>query len=1143
MSFVDSRRAAVDQLLRSAEEAAARSDWSSATALSEAAAAIDPDNPAVIAALSRARSSLTATSASSGTRRRLTLLFCDLAGSTTVASAIDPEEWREILHAYHDASSRIIRELDGFPAEFHGDGILAYFGYPRAHEDDGLRAVLAGLEIIQAVRALPVPPGAPVTMLDARVGIHTGLTVIDDVGDGTLVKPGRIFGETPNLAARVQAAAADGNVVVSADTHALVRDRVVAEPLGPHELKGIPRPVELFRVDAVRADTDPGGATDLALVGRREELDRLEAAWAASRAARTYAAIVGEPGIGKSLLAHQIVERATADGALVLPMRCSALHTNTPLYPVVRLLLSLLVPGVGSPAGPIGHRLPGGSATFQGVAEALAAVGLVDRDDLFLLAQVCSLPLPPGASAPDLPAEQGRERVLGLLSTWIDRLAATRPLLLLVEDLHWADPTSLDLLRRSGAARGDGSPYLVLVTSRGKPESLPGRPGIVLELSPLAEEEADRLVDEAAGGRLDRQRRALVIRRSEGVPLYARELARLLAERGSLDPNDEESTLAAMPTLSDLLVARLDAFPEERALIQALAVLGRPGTLSLLASLTGLGEEEVRGQIDHLETAGIVRHVRGQGGIEFSHGLLARAAYETQLLADRRKLHRRVATELRSRYARSVDEYVEELAHHHARGGELDAAARLWIQAGNRHASLAAHPEALRSFRLVLEHLDELGANRDELELAGLAGLAASLLATSGYAAPEVGEAYGRLHELAANRDTGIELTSLFGLWSYYHVVGDAGASLPLAEELLARARASGDPAAERAAAGVLGYQLFRLGRPEEARPLLELGRTWAGGRSILPHQPAIGATINLAHDAWQLGDFAGARGALAAAVEGAEHLTGPGAHFTRAYTHAWAAEHCQLIGDPSGAATHATRAVEISTQFGFTSWLGAGLAHQKIAEALLGNEDAIGAIEFCIAAWRSAGAAAGLVSFLLGLALANERTGRVEAGLTAVQEAETLAAALAEHYLDAEIERARGLLLATRRPGDPDARAAFERAVNLARSHGERGTELRVRTTLLHTARDEEERTADLAALAELVSELDPTGTDPEPVLVEARRLLRERAVVTSSPGGTSGPSGTRRTSGPSEPSGPRADPASDAATGATPDVGAAGR
>lgn len=1068
-----------------------RGDWSSATALSEAAAAIEPDNPSVIEALSRARSNLAAASASSGTRRRLTLLFCDLAGSTTAASALDPEDWREILHSYHDVSSRIIHELDGFPAEFHGDGILAYFGYPRAHEDDGLRAVLAGLEIVEAVRALPVPTDAPMRALDARVGIHTGLTVIDDVGDGTLVKPGRVFGETPNLAARVQGAAGDGNVVVSADTYALVRDRVVAEPLGPHELKGIRRPVELFRIGAVRPDSDPGGVADLALVGRRDELAQLEQAWDASRDSRTYAAIVGEPGIGKSLLARQIVQRATDAGALVLQMRCSALHTNTPLYPVVRLLLSLPSPTARSPNGLIDQRLRPASLAFQPIVEALGRVGLDDDDDLFLLAQVCSVPLPPGARAPDLPAEQGRERVLALLSNWIDRLAKTRPLLLLVEDLHWADPTSLDLLGRSGSARGAGSPYLLLVTSRGSPDSLPGRPGLVLELSPLAEEDADRLVDEAAGGRLDRQRRALVVERSEGVPLYARELARVVAEGGTLDTGDEDSTLATPPALSDLLVARLDAFPEERTLLQALAVLGRAGTLPLLASLAGLGEQEARRQLDHLEAEGIVRRAGGRENVEFSHGLLARAAYDVQLLADRRKLHRRVASELRSLAATSLDEYLQELAHHHALGGELEAAARLWIQAGDRQASLAAHPEALRSFRLVLEHLDQLGSDRDELELAALAGLAASLLTTSGYAAPEVREAYGRLRELAASRDVRIELSSLFGLWSYYHVVGDAGASLPLAEELLARARASGDPAAEQAVAGVLGYQLWRLGRPEEARPLLELGRSWAGETRILPHHPGIGATINLAAVAWQLGDFAGARQALATAVEDAEALTGPSAHFTRAYTHAWAAEHCQVTGDLAGATAHAARAVEISTQFGFASWLGAGLAHQKIAEGCMGNEDAIAAIEFCIAAWRSAGARAGLVMFSVGLALACERAGRLEAGLAALDQAETLATAIGEHYVDAEVERVRGVLLEARRPADPAARAAFERAIAIARARAARGAELLARAALARTAPNERE----LAELAELVHALDPTGTDPEPALVEARRLLRERA------------------------------------------------
>jgi class 3 adenylate cyclase/tetratricopeptide (TPR) repeat protein len=1063
---------AIRPLLDAATAACERGDWRAATAIAEAAAAIDPDHPDVIALLDRASGST-----APGTRRRLTVMFCDLAGSTEIASVLDPEDTRELLSAYYETCSGIVRRHGGHVAHLAGDGMLIYFGYPAAHEDDVLRAVLTGLAITEAVKELRSPARWNSWNLQVRVGIHTGLAVVSELGSGSWARHDEIVGEAPNLAARVQTAAPTGSVAITSDTLALVRDQVDVEPLGAHSLKGINRPVDLYRVVAVRSHEDDGPAKVVqnVTVGRERELATLERAWSEVTERASYLVISGEPGMGKSHLVRHARSLVGDDGRFLV-LRCSALHSNTPLQPVSQLLLRELngTAGAGDALERV-HRL----------AELLNISG---EENLYLLAVLSWTPWPTDRDVPDLQPEQIRERTLALLCHWFDTLAAAGPLLLAVEDLHWADPSTLDLLGRC-VSDHRRHPMEVLVTTRHAPDSVPGEPTDPISLRALDEAQSDELIATLTGGRLDEEIRSAVTERGDGVPLYLRELATMLDRT-----NGSGATPSVPPTLNDLLVARLDSFPRQREMVEALAVLGRPSSPRLIAALLERPTAEVIDELELLEDAGILRSSAKLGLYEFHHMLLRDTAYDLQLLTSRRALHHRAAEALQRSSAASLADYPEELAHHYQLAGELKPAVNLLIGAALQHASFAAHAEAIQSFESVLGQLPEIDGDTADLELRARSGLAASLLAARGYTAPEVEAAYGKVREIAVARDAKLEVSSLYGLWAYYHVTGDAQASLETAEMLVERAVGSGDAPAAAAARAVLGYQLQRVGRPSEAVALLEQGREWDAPEPLFPHHPGIGAGANLALTRWLIGDFAGARTSIADAVAAAEAMEGPTAHFTRAYTHAFAAELFHVAGEHAIAAAHAGRAVEISNEFGFTSWLGAGLTNLKIAEALAGNLDAIPTIEYCLNAWRGSGAASNLTQFGLGLATVYRAADRPQDALATIEQALKDALASQELYLEPELLRVKGELLDELHHDDEFGLATLEYALATAAIRGSRALELRTLLAIERRHRDREDERTVSSDIKRLATRLDPSGEDPEAILEEARAAVGSR-------------------------------------------------
>jgi class 3 adenylate cyclase/tetratricopeptide (TPR) repeat protein len=1060
---------AIRPLLDAAQAACERGDWRSATAIAEAAAAIDPNDPEVIALLDRASGA-----AATGTRRRLTVMFCDLAGSTEIASVLDPEDTRELLNAYYETCSEIVRRHGGRVAHLAGDGMLIYFGYPTAHEDDVLRAILTGVAITHGVKKLRSPTRENSWNLEVRVGIHTGLAVISEFGSGSWARSDEIVGEAPNLAARVQTAAPTGSVVITSDTLALVRGEVDVESLGAHSLKGINRPVDLYRVVAVQAHEDDATLEPArqVTVGRARELATLERAWAEVSERASYVVISGEPGMGKSHLVRH-ARSLVGESGRSLMLRCSALHSNTPLQPVSQLLLRQLnlTEGLGD--------------SLERVTRLAESLNVSGEENLYLLALLSWTPWPAGREVPDLQPEQIRERTLALLGHWFDTLAGAGPLLLVVEDLHWADPSTLDLLGRC-VSKQRPNPMEVLVTTRRDPDSVPGEPTDRVILRALDETECDELIETLTGGRLDEEIRSAVTKRGDGVPLYLRELATMLD-----GTNDSGAAPSVPPTLNDLLVARLDSFPRQRDVVEALAVLGRPSSPPLVAAVLDRPTAEVTDQLELLEDAGILRSSAKLGLYEFHHMLLRDTAYDLQLLASRRALHHRAAEALQQSNAVSLADYPEELAHHYQLAGELEPAVNLLMGAAFQHAAFAAHAEAIQSFETVLEQLPELDGDSADLELRARSGLAASLLAARGYTAPEVEAAYDKVREIAVARDAKLEVSGLYGLWAYYHVTGDAQASLETAETLVERAVGSGDAQATAAARAVLGYQLQRVGRPAEAVALLEQGREWDAPEPLFPHHPGIGADANLALTRWLIGDFAGARTSIADAVGRADALDGPTAHFTRAYTHAFASELFHVAGDHGTAAAHAGRAVEISNEFGFASWLGAGLSNLKIAEALAGDLDAIPTIEYCLNAWRGSGAASNLTQFGLGLAMVYRAADRPQDALATIEQALKDALASQELYLEPELLRVKGELLDHLHPEDEFGFATLEYALATAAIRGSRALELRTLLSIEQRHRDRGDERTVRSDIERLAARLDPSGQDSEQLLEDARTLI----------------------------------------------------
>ncbi|MBV8681883.1 MAG: AAA family ATPase [Caulobacteraceae bacterium] len=859
----------------------------------------------------------------SAQRRQISVLFCDLAGSTELSSRLDPEEMRDVIAGYHGACAEQIEAAGGFLAKYLGDGVLAYFGYPTAHEDDAERAIRAGRAAVEAVSRLKSPSGES---LAARVGIATGIVVVGDlIGDGWSQERS-VVGETPNLAARLQAIAPLHGVVAADATRRLAAGPFEYRDIGPVELKGLKLHDPVWEVVGEKRLADRFLARRQSppseLVGREAELELVLELWRGRANASPQAVgLVGEPGIGKSRLLYEIRRRIAREPHVWVEGGGTPVFANTPFHAVGQMVLRLLARR--------GHVRP------EQLAEALErSLRAADMDVAASLPVVASLIDAPVADAAfqALAPEQRRAALLEHLVEWLLRTARRWPTVIAVEDLQWVDPSSLELLTQlidGGAQTG----LLVIYTSRtaaAAPWPVGGahRQLVLDRLQPSALRQLVLGANQDLAGPLVET----VIARAGGVPLFAEELARLFAER------DAGTVDRAVPgQLSDLLMERLDRLGEAKPVAQIASALGGRLSPQLIAAVSGLGASEVERALDRLAQGDIL--VRTDEAAEptyaFRHALLQDAAYEALLKSQRRDIHRRAATALAEKFPEEALAHPEVMAQHWSAAGELDRALAAWRAAGHSAQARRAFKEAEAAYLKALEILKSrpASAERDGRELALQSSLAGVLQITRGYSATETIYAAGRARELAeAGGDLRRQVQLASAQWGALSTAGRHHSATRKADQVLELARMDGAPEALGHAHMVQLTSRYRIGDLLGAEDFFRQGEAHFRLARLVARPGFIAQAFgNAAQVAWLLGRPEDALSRMGSALELTRSAGNP---FDEAFVQFMDSMLAVIMGRDADAVVAARASVDLSDAYGFSQFahvarvtLGRGLA------------------------------------------------------------------------------------------------------------------------------------------------------------------------------------------------------------------------
>ncbi len=729
----------------------------------------------------------------SAERRQLTVVFCDIVGSTDLAGRLDPEALAAVMQTYQGCCEEVVSHWEGHLAEFLGDGAVVYFGWPTAHEDDAERAVHAALELTSKVARL-IAADAP---LSARAGVATGLVVVGEIKNRLFARREGAVGSTVNLAARVQALAPPGAVAIAPQTRQLIGDRFELNPLGQQTLKGIPTPVEVWLVDSVRSGKSRfearGGTRSSALIGREHEADRLLGAWRACIAGSGKAALVsGEPGIGKSRLLQFLCEETSSVPRVHIALQCSPYHLNTALLPFIDWLRQCT-----------GVALQTDSALWVDCIDAhFRDLQFAPDDAVPLVCALLGAPLGGRFSAPQLSPQLQLDRTIRLIIDVIQRSSSGGPVLMVVEDLQWADPTTRKLLSRLIDELPTMRVFLVMTA---RPEFDPTFGGGAVQrvvLNRLPPESMQAMVEQLTGHKLLPQAvLASVLGAAGGVPLFVEELVRSMLESSALrDLGDRFELTSASPnlavpaTLHDLLVSRLDRLPSGKVVARVAATLGRSFSIDLLRHVIPSRADQLQHDLRQLCEAGILEVLPGSGELDhygFRHALLREAAYRSQLNSRRQHVHRAVANALEQHYPRVVQSEPEVLAHHYAEGDRPDVAAEFLLLAGRKALQSGATREAVTHLSTGLGLVHDLphSLRRDRLEMRLQATLGTAYMQARGWAAPEVEKAYFAAAALSNGAETAAEeIWILWGTWVYYQVRGRIDEALAASERIHTRA-------------------------------------------------------------------------------------------------------------------------------------------------------------------------------------------------------------------------------------------------------------------------------------------------------------------------------------------------------------------
>ncbi len=755
------------------------------------------------------------------------VVFCDIVDSTALSGRLDPEDLRDLLQHFQLLCAEVVGRYEGYIAQFLGDGVLVYFGYPQAHDDDAQRAVRAALEIARAVSLGSIGGHR----IQVRVGIHSGLVVVGEVG-----VPGRrselAVGETPNIAARLQAEAQPDLVVISEATERLDRGFFATEELGARSLRGLKQTKRVYAVvgeSGARTRLEAAAAGGLTrFVARVEEVTSLSRSWEEARRGRgQMVSIRGEAGVGKSRLVKAFKANLRIEPAELVECACSEYLRNSAFHPIAAGLTRKM---------DLGQRQTARRSARRAWRRTPRAFVRRPRPRPGCWRTSSRSPSPIRRGLQELAPNRRRQLTMETLANWLVTPEADLPKLVIVEDVHWADASTLELI--SGLAeRLASSPMLILLTFR--PDFSPpwaDLPGArLISLSPLAREDASMLASHVARGKaLPKELTNRIDEWTRGVPLYIEEFTKGLLESGVLTEKEDSFELSGpLPkslvpeTLAGPLAARIDRLGDAKAVVQLAAVLGMEARYDLLATVSESNEEALRSALDRiLASELLVERPTPSGPVfQFRHALIRDAAYGSLLLADRRETHRRVFHAIRNKFGELAESRPEVVAYHAGEAGLAELATEAWSRASERALARAANREALMHIEEGLRQLGRLGAGneRHEKELAFELARGPALMAVKGFAAPEVKATYGRAQDLCQLLgDPSRVYAVLWGLWAHWFVAGELVPARDFAEQVMKIAQTTREPALLVPAYHALGYTLFYMAEYEQS---LELAR------------------------------------------------------------------------------------------------------------------------------------------------------------------------------------------------------------------------------------------------------------------------------------------------------------------------------
>ncbi len=1011
-----------------------------------------------------------------GDIRPVTVLFCDLVGSVSLAERLDPEDLRDVIGRYREVCSEVVERYGGFVAQLLGDGVMVYFGFPRAHEYDPQRAVHTGLDLLIAVAKLSERFERERNIsLAVRVGIHTGQGIAGPVSVDT--RETLVLGQAPNIAARLQSIAQPGTVVISGDTFPLIRGYFVCESLGPHALAGLTKPVEVHRVIGKGQHKTPfeiareHGLSHL--VGRESEIDLLERSLDRVTEGRgQVVAIVGEAGIGKSRLIQQFRDRERTTELRWFDCRCSPYQQNSALAPVVDHLNE-------------SFQLKNHDSTEENLRRLereLSALGL-DGEEVALFASLLGLPTDRFVSL-GLSSQRQKERTLEALISYLIAIAEKETLIFFVEDLHWIDPSTRELLDMI-VAQGPALRILTLVTTRPS-FPLPWSPrahATQITLDRLTNSEAERLILDRAGRPLPEDVLHQLVLQTDGVPLFVEELTRMVLESGLLRNAGDRwvldgplPPLAIPATLQDSLMARLDRLAAVREIVQLAAAIGREFSYEMIRAVADRDDRLLRRGLDQLVEAEILyKHGAIQNvTYSFKHALIQDAAYASMLKSTRQRHHLRIARVLEERFPEIADPRPEIVAQHYTEAGLAERAVVYWLSAARRTLERSANLEAIGHVERGLAQVESFTSSgpkaRFELELRTVLGPA--LIATRGYGAHEVEANYARAQALCAEVGEAPQLFwVLRGLWAFHLIRNSFERALEIAERMMEIA----EQRAERALLfeahlSVAMPELF-LGDFDVAERQLENALALDSPardptpRFITGLDVAV-TTLGISAVAlWHLGRFREASRRSRAAIDLARDIGHP---FSLADALSSAGWVHHLLLEPAEVLRTASELRSLSQEKGFLSrahseiQLAWALSRSKPqGEPEEPNNDWVARARAGVEAYRASGARLSEIYFLWLLVEVCFECGRLDEAREVLAEARRLADELGPrffwhaqlHILDGELSQGE------------EARRSFERALHIAESQGSRALALRARLGLAREL-EREGHSAEIRAL-----------------------------------------------------------------------------